>query len=437
MARPITQLSLSRLGIKSTPLNNSTRQRCFSTSPLRPADYTHCVIGGGAVGLAIARSLASKPNTSTLLLERHSTIGTETSSRNSEVIHAGLYYGHDTLKTRLCIEGKQLLYDLCSQKRIPHRNTGKWIVAQDDAQMGEVEKVHDFASSIGVPTRFLSRREIAEREPDVRAQAGVLESSSTGIVDSHALMTFLEADFLERGGEEAFNTTVTCIEALAGGERGYRVHVRPTTSSDSTSEPESSIEVETLINSAGLGAIPISNLVLPPSRHRKPFYAKGSYFSYAASHPRPKTLLYPAPVPGLGGLGTHLTLDMSGRVRFGPDVEWVDDPHDLGPNPARLGAALDMIQSYLPGIDRDAVDLDYCGIRPKLGKTSGTAGPTFADFYIREEEGFRGFVNLLGIESPGLTSCLAIAKMVEGMLYRDVSGKGATTGEQPKFELHH
>lgn len=324
------------------------------------------------------------------------------------MIHAGLYYGHDTLKTDLCLKGKHMMYNLCAREGIPHRNTKKWIVAQDEDQLNEIQKVHEFAQSIGVPTRFLSKEEIKEREPDVRAEAGALESESTGIVDSHAFMAYLEGDFQEHGGETAFNTAVSRIEPITNGERGYRIYT------EGSDEP---IEVETLINSAGLFAIPISNMILPEDRHRKPFYAKGSYFSYSSSHPKPKTLLYPAPVPGHGGLGTHLTLDMAGRVRFGPDVEWVDDPTDLSVNDSRLEAAIRMIQDYLPGIDPKAISLDYCGIRPKLGKTSGTAGPNFADFYIKEEKGFPGFINLLGIESPGLTSSLAISEMVHDILY--------------------
>lgn len=308
-------------------------------------------------------------------------------------------------------------------------------MAQDDPQMQEVEKVHKFATEIGVPTRFLSREEIRRQEPDVRAEAGVLESETTGIVDSHALMTYLLGDFEDRGGDVAFQTSVSKIESIGNGKGGYRIYAKNAGSGD-----EDAIEVETLVNSAGLGAIAVSNMVLPPDRHKKPFYAKGSYFSYAAGHPKPKTLLYPAPVPGHGGLGTHLTLDMTGRVRFGPDVEWVDDPNDLSPNPARLEEAIDMIQTYLPGINRDAIDLDYCGVRPKLGKTSNTAGPNFADFYIKEEEGYPGFVNLLGIESPGLTSALAIGKYVQEILYGTKRGRGEEAkevGEKPRFEFHH
>lgn len=312
-----------------------------------------------------------------------------------------------------------MLYDLCRQKGIPHRNTRKWIIAQDQSQMSKLENLHTFANEIEVPTHFLSREEIKEREPDVRAEAGVLESECTGIVDSHSLMTFMEGDIQDRGGEAVFNTSVTRVEALDDGRSGYKIYTRSRDSHDETEEDV--IEVESLINSAGLGAITINNMVMPQHRHRKPFYAKGSYFSYASGRPKPKTLLYPAPVPGYGGLGTHLTLDMTGRVRFGPDVEWVDDPNNLSPSPSRLSEAIDAIQSYLPGVDRDAIDLDYCGIRPKLGRSSNTAGPNFQDFYIRKEDGFSGFVNLLGIESPGLTASLAIGEMVEKMLHGSIA----------------
>ncbi|KAI4128537.1 MAG: hypothetical protein LQ347_004140, partial [Umbilicaria vellea] len=238
------------------------------------------------------------------------------------------------------------MYALCACHDIPHRNTKKWIVAQDQEQWEELTKVHTFARSISVPTRFLSLQEAHDREPSVRATAGVLESPTTGIVDSHALMTHLEGAFQSLGGETAFHSPVTRIEPLSS---GYRIH---------TSTPAggaASVTSETLVNSAGLAACAINNLLLPPARHRTPFYAKGSYFSYRAAAPRPSTLIYPAPRPGHGGLGTHLTLDMAGRVRFGPDVEWVEDPTDLRPNESRLAEALDEIETYLPGIDRAAV----------------------------------------------------------------------------------
>lgn len=161
-------------------------------------------------------------------------------------------------------------------------------------------------------------------------------------------------------------------------------------------------------------------MILPPQKHVKPFYAKGTYFSYSKSHPKPSTLVYPAPTPGHPGLGTHLTIDMAGQIRFGPDVEWVDSPNDLAPTPdrERFQAALEEIKSYLPGIDEDAVSLGYAGMRPKLGRLSATTGKGFQDFYIKKEEGVEGFVNLLGIESPGLTSSLAIGEEVWRILYR-------------------
>lgn len=306
-----------------------------------------------------------------------------------------------------------MLYDLCAKHSIPHRNTGKWIVAQDDAQFKALEGILEFSKQVGVPTRFLSKEEAQRREPDVRAEAGVLESTSTGIVDSHSLMQFLEGDFENRGGICAFKSPVVHVSPIDSGRGGWEVTTKTVDGEEST------ITADTLINSAGLAAITISNMILPPDRHRKPFYAKGTYYSYAVSRPKPSTLVYPAPVPGHGGLGTHLTLDMAGRTRFGPDVEWTDDPSDYTPNRANLSAALDDIQSYLPGVDREAIDLDYVGIRPKLGRASATSGGKgFVDFWIEKEAGFEGFVNLLGIESPGLTSCLAIAEKVEGLLYR-------------------
>ncbi|RMZ84019.1 hypothetical protein DV737_g1367, partial [Chaetothyriales sp. CBS 132003] len=398
-------------------------RRSLSASIRSQADFTHTVIGGGVIGLAVAARLSSRANTTTLLLERHPSAGQETSSRNSEVIHAGLYYGPSSLKTRLCIRGKHLLYALCEAKAIPYRRTRKWILAQDEAQLAECQKVHDLARSLGVPTRFLSRSEIGEREPDVRAEAGVLESETTGIVDSHSLMIYLEGATQERGGDVVYNTEVRRVEAVDGGKGGFRIYLRPYREDED--KDETVITSETIINSAGLHAIALSNSLLPSTTHHiTPYYAKGTYFAYSASSPKPSTLLYPAPQPGLGGLGTHLTLDLAGRIRFGPDVQWVDDPTDLRPSSARLADAIAAIQHYLPSIDPHALSLDYCGIRPKLGPgASGTAAgsaATFADFYVREESdrGCVGLVNLLGMESPGLTSSLAVAEEVERLLYR-------------------
>ncbi|KAI9811831.1 MAG: hypothetical protein M1827_005182 [Pycnora praestabilis] len=333
----------------------------------------------------------------------------------SQVIHAGLYYGPDSIKTKLCLKGREMMYDFCAKHDIPHRNCKKWIVAQTDQQWEDCINVHKHAASIGVPTRFVSLDEGRRREPDVQAKTGILESTSTGIVDSHTLMEFLQDDFKEKGGECAFHSPVTRIETINGGKEGYRIYTGGGVGEDS------SITAETLINSAGLFAVGINNMVLPKHKHRVPYFAKGSYFSYSSSAPKPSTLIYPAPEPGLGGLGTHLTLDMSGRMRFGPDVEWVDDPNDLAVNESRLEDAIKAIVKYLPSIKREAIGLDYAGIRPKLGKMGAVAsGKGFQDFVIQKEDGYEGFVNLLGIESPGLTSSLAIAEMVEGLLYDSV-----------------
>ncbi len=335
------------------------------------------------------------------------------------MIHAGLYYGASSRKGELCIRGKHLLYDLCSKNGIPHRNTKKWIVAQDEEQWDATLKVHELAKQLGVPTRLLSQSEAASREPEVRGRAGILESSSTGIVDSHSLMTYLQGDLEDKGGDCAFLTQVIGIEALDGGKGGYKITAR--SGGGGEEESTTSIVAETLINSAGNYACDVNNMLLPVERHRKPLYAKGTYFSYGASFPTgaPSVLVYPATLPGQGGLGTHLTLDMGGQVRFGPDVEWVDNPNDLKPSPDRLQLAIPEIQAYLPNVDPEAIHLDYCGIRPKLSKAGAVnTGAGFQDFVIQEEEGFPGFVNLLGIESPGLTSCLSIAEVVDGILYK-------------------
>lgn len=366
------------------------------------------------MGLAIARQLANRKGTSTLLIERHGAVGTETSSRNSEVIHAGIYYGPDSLKTKLCVRGKQLMYELCDQARIPYRKCGKWILAQDEAQHAALEEMQRFAASIGVPTHFVPLDGAKEREPDVLVKNAILESPTTGIVDSHAFMSFLEEDFQSRGGDLACNTSVESVIPLDAGNNGWKIETR----SGSVSE-ETSITAETLINSAGLAAVQLSNSILPPERHLTPYYAKGSYYSYTAPAPKPKTLVYPAPSKGAAGLGVHLTIDMNGAVRFGPDVEWVDNPNDLAVNESRLPAAIQEIKKYMPGVREDKIQLDYAGIRPKLGTGSAIAtGKGFSDFWIKKENGFEGFINLLGIESPGLTSSLATAEMVDDLLYR-------------------
>lgn len=397
------------------PYRNA-QTRFFSATPSVSADFSHAVIGGGVVGLAIARALSQHPSSpSTLLLERHSAVGTETSSRNSEVIHAGIYYGANSLKTKLCIEGKHKLYEFCEKEGVPFRRTGKWIVAQNDLQLEALRKMYDFCTNeVHVPVRWVDKEEAKRREPEVRADKAILESPTTGIVDSHALMTALLGGFENAGGTLALGSAVTAIKPLGkNGSEGWQIEVKDTSNGE-----VSTITAETVINSAGLGSVAVHNMIVPEDQKKKMFYAKGNYFSYPASTPKVNTLVYPAPEPGLGGLGTHLTLDMGGRIKFGPDVEWVDSPHDLAVNPARLPEAIEQIKRFLPNVDEKVLTPDYAGIRPKLAKAGAVAlGKGFVDFYIREEEGYQGWINLLNIESPGLTSSLAIGDMVRDLLY--------------------
>ncbi|GAB1319015.1 L-2-hydroxyglutarate dehydrogenase, mitochondrial [Madurella fahalii] len=418
LARPAFSIWSPHVAISrsATPCKNT---RLFSVTSRRQqtgADFTHAVIGGGVVGLAVAQELARRSGGgSTLLLERHSAVGTETSSRNSEVIHAGIYYGATSLKTKLCIRGKEQLYSLCAAHSIPHRRTGKWIVAQTDLQLEALRKIYDFcANEIHVPVRWVGTDEAARREPAVRAEKGILESPTTGIIDSHALMLCLLGRFEDAGGTLALGSAVEAITPLGNnGSAGWQLTVK-----DAESGEVSTVTAETLINSAGLGAVAVHNMVVPPSRHKQMFYAKGNYFSYPASTPKVSTLVYPAPEPGHGGLGTHLTLDLAGRIKFGPDVEWVDSPDDLAVNEARLPQTIEEVKKYLPGLDETQLQPDYAGIRPKLGKLGAVAhGKGFVDFVIQKEAGYHGWINLLNIESPGLTSCLAIAQEVKSLLY--------------------
>ena len=391
--------------------------RCISSSATRQSDFTHAVIGGGVVGLAIARELASHAEGSTVLLERHGAVGTETSSRNSEVIHAGIYYGSNSLKTELCIRGKDMLYSLCGKYDIPHRRTGKWIVAQNDVQLEALHRIHDFCTrEINVPVRWVSPREASQREPAVRAEKGVLESPTTGIIDSHSLMLCLLGIFEDYGGTLALGSTVEAVTPLGTplGSQGWVIHVRDTETGE-----VSTVTADLLINSAGLGAVAVHNMIVPEAQHKQMFYAKGNYYSYSASRPNVNTLIYPAPEPGHAGLGTHLTLDLTGRIKFGPDVEWVDSPDDLAVNASRLPQTVQEVKKYLPSLDQTQLQPDYAGIRPKLARAGAVAhGRGFVDFVIEKDPGgYLGWINLLGIESPGLTSSLAIAERVRRLLY--------------------
>lgn len=268
------------------------------------------------------------------------------------------------------------------------------------------------AESLGVSTRFVDKEEAKHREPEVRAEYGILESPTTGIIDSHAYMLYLLGAFENTGGDFAVNTSVEKITQHPSG-KGYTIS---TTDSLVPNSELTEITATKVINAAGLYAIPLSNTILPPSKQLKPYYCKGNYFTYNLpfSHPI-QTLLYPSPSIDKGGLGTHLTLDMGGGIKFGPDIEWVEPPlnYDVTASEEHLDEVHRVVKQYLPAIKREGLQMGYSGIRPKAAPVGNVA-----DFIIREEKdsGLDGFVNLLGIESPGLTSSLAIAEKVHDIL---------------------
>ncbi|MEP0234401.1 NAD(P)/FAD-dependent oxidoreductase [Roseibium sp.] len=359
-------------------------------------DIETIVIGAGVVGIAAARALALSGR-EVMVLERHDLIGSETSARNSEVIHAGIYYPKDSLKARLCVEGKAQLYDFCSANGVPHERIGKLIVASTDAQVGDLEGIRAKAQANGVgDLRFLTGAEARGLEPALSCK-GALLSPSTGIIDTHAYMLALQGELEANGGQVVLNTEVTSVSALENG--GYRLNVGP------EGEDGYAITCRELIISAGHGA-PGLSAMLPGTKPPKAYLAKGNYFKLTGKAPFSQ-LIYPVPEPG--GLGVHLTLDLQHQARFGPDVEWVES-FDYRVNPARGDAFYAAIRQYWPGLEDGALVADYSGIRPKIS----AQGEAAADFRIDDpsEHGREGLVALYGIESPGLTASLAIADEV-------------------------
>lgn len=362
-------------------------------------DIETIVVGAGVVGLAIARSLALSGR-EVMVLERHDLIGSETSARNSEVIHAGIYYPKDSLKARTCVAGKVRLYDFCKANAVGHEKTGKLIVATSEAQVGELEGIRQKAAANGVEDlRLLSRADALAMEPDLECQAALL-SPSTGIIDSHGYMLALQGELESNGGQVVLNTAVSGIEALPNG--GYRLSTQ--------GEEAFEITCKELVISAGHGAPGLAASLVglePPTG----FFAKGSYFKLVGRAPFSQ-LIYPVPEPG--GLGVHLTLDLQHQARFGPDVEWLDQEDeaalDYRVDPARGETFYAAIRRYWPGLEDGSLTPDYSGIRP----TITAPGEAAADFRIdgpRHHER-EGLVALYGIESPGLTASLALADEV-------------------------
>jgi len=360
-------------------------------------DRVDCVvIGAGVVGLAVARACALA-GLETLALEAESAIGTATSARNSEVIHAGLYYPRGSLKARLCVQGRQALYDYCASHGVAHRRCGKLIVATRDEQAGALERIGAAAAANGVhDLRRLDATQARAREPALRCVAA-LESPSTGIIDSHGLMLSLQGDLESAGGLLALRSPVLSGRVLADG-------ILLRVGGDDPME----LIAGRVVNCAGLHAQAVAAAIdgLPPDSIPAGRYAKGNYYALSGKAPFSR-LIYPVPEPG--GLGVHLTLDQGGQARFGPDVEWVD-AIDYSVDPARADGFYAAIRRYWPDLRDGALRPDYAGIRPKLAVPAGQD----ADFVIRDARthGIPGLVNLYGIESPGLTACLAIADEV-------------------------
>ncbi|MEO8120096.1 MAG: NAD(P)/FAD-dependent oxidoreductase [Rhodoferax sp.] len=363
-------------------------------------DQVECVvIGAGVVGLAVARALALAGR-EVMVLEAASAIGTGTSSRNSEVIHAGIYYAAGSLKARLCVQGKVMLYDYCAERGIGHRRCGKLLVATAPAQLAQLQDMIDKARRNGVNDLvLLSAAQARALEPQLACEAAVY-SPSTGIVDSHGLMLALQGDVENAGGIVVLNSPLAHAEYVQG-------------TINLVANDGTQLQAKTVVNAAGLQAPALAARFkgLDPRHVPRAWFAKGNYFTLAGRAPF-SHLIYP--LPQAAGLGVHFTLDLGGQAKFGPDVQWVESPDDLVVDAARGDAFYAEVRKYWPALADGALIPGYAGIRPKIH------GPDEAarDFLIQgpADHGVPGLVNLFGIESPGLTSALAIGDYVRDLL---------------------
>ena len=361
------------------------------------------VVGAGVIGLAVARALAMHGK-EVIVLEATSVIGNEISSRNSGVIHAGIYYPNHSLKARLCVEGKHALYQFCALHGVEHARVGKLLVATDESQLESLDTYKRLAEGNGVDDlTYVSKGGVRQLEPAVVCEAA-LHSPSTGIIDVHDYMLALQGVAQDHGAFVAFNTPMTGARATGN---GFEVEVGGDT--------PMTIGCRCLINSAGLHAQALAAGIdgldskhIPPSH-----FAKGNYF-HLTTRSTFRRLVYPMPMRG--SLGVHVSFDLAGRVRFGPDIHWIDNI-DYEVDETQADAFYASIRRYWPGLPDGALSPDYTGIRPKLGPE----GAPPADFVIQtsSEHGIPGLVNLFGIESPGLTSSLAIADFVVDALARE------------------
>jgi L-2-hydroxyglutarate oxidase LhgO len=355
------------------------------------------VVGAGVVGLAVARA-AALSGADVVVAEAAAAIGTGISSRNSEVIHAGIYYPAGSTRARLCAPSRRLLYDYCASHGVAHRKCGKLIVATQDAELGRLEAIHAQGRANGVEGLELIDGAAARRLEPALSCTAALRSPETGIIDSHSYMTALRGDLEDRGGSIAFNTR---IELLAPAGSGWKAGFGGEW-----------VDFDAVVNAAGLGAQRLGRATegYPAARVPRLKLVKGNYFSFAG-RPVFSRLVYPVPAPG--GLGVHVTLDLAGRMRFGPDVEWIDE-ENYDVDPGRAAAFYERIRDYWPGLPEGSLLPDYAGIRPKL---TGPGEPA-ADFIIDapKDHGLAGLIHLFGIESPGLTSALSLAQEVVSYL---------------------
>ena len=368
------------------------------------ADIT--IIGAGVIGLAIAEKVSEGHN-NVFLLEKNLSFGQETSSRNSEVIHAGIYYTKDSLKAKLCIEGKWLLYEYCRKYDVPFNNCGKLIVATSKEEIAIIEGIRQTAIKNGVDDlQFLGKEQIAELEPNIFALKALF-SPSTGIIDSHSLMKRYETNAVNNGCQIVYGSEVTGISRI---KNGYKIDL-----SDADKKIYS-FTSGSIINSAGLTSDKVSEMVGIKDDTLKILFCKGEYFRI--NPPKNKLitrLVYPVPHKNMEGIGIHVTIDMGGGVKLGPDVKYLkSNIYDYKLTASKQEAFYKSAKRFLPFLEFDDIAPEMAGIRPKIQKP----GEPLRDFYIMEESdrGYPGFINLIGMESPGLTSSIAIAKYVNGLI---------------------
>ena len=364
------------------------------------------VIGAGAVGLAVARALA-QAGFETIVAEAGNGIGQGVSSRNSEVIHSGLYYTPGSLKAQHCVRGKQLLYALCNSHGVAHRDCGKLTVANSEAEQAALRRLQDRAAANGVPVQWLDAAQARALEPALQCQAALL-SPSTGVIDSHGFMLALQGDLERAGGMVALGSPIDSASLSGSGPHVVRM------------VDGSELEAGIVVNSASLHACALARRFEGLQLRFVPreFFAKGNYYALTGRSPF-SHLIYPAPADAW--LGVHLTLDLGGQAKFGPDLEWLDietpEQIDYAVDPLRADSFYAEVRRYWPGLPDGALTPSYSGVRPKI-HGPGEVAP---DFRIDGPSlhGVPGLVNLFGIESPGLTSALAIAEMVAKMVARD------------------